>query len=132
MAKTSFIHNPVFSLPNLSKTKFYESAKHNLPDNLSIQNTQKILDFIDLDNTDKENILFIFLISGGASAVLCSPSDGISLEDKLKVIRLLASNGADITALNTVRIALSKIKGGRLAQRISPSKVCHSGYFLHY
>jgi glycerate-2-kinase len=105
------------------KTKFYEAAEYNLPDKLSIQNTEKIFDFLDLDIPNKSDAVVLFLISGGASALLCKPVDGVSLEDKLQVIRLLASNGADITELNTVRMVLSKIKGGQLAECIVPSKV---------
>lgn len=103
------------------KTKFYEAAEHNLPDRLAVENTDRIFEF--LNNSCTPNPLVLFLISGGASALLCSPTDGISLEDKLEVTRLLASNGADITELNTVRIALSKVKGGKLAQKAASSKV---------
>lgn len=57
----------------------------------------------------------IALISGGASALLPLPIDGITLEDKLAVTRHLSAAGADIESLNTVRKQLSGIKGGRLA-----------------
>ncbi|KAI6189682.1 MOFRL family protein [Aphelenchoides bicaudatus] len=102
-------------VPTSLKTKFYEAAEHNLPDELAMQNTEKILNFINIP--DKSNFINLFLISGGASALLCLPVDGVSLEDKLSVTKLLASSGADITELNTVRIALSKVKGGQLVQQ---------------
>ena len=57
----------------------------------------------------------IVLISGGASALLAVPADGISLEDKRAATGVLLRAGADIYALNTVRKHLSAIKGGRLA-----------------
>ncbi len=57
----------------------------------------------------------IILISGGASALLAVPADGISLEDKRAATGVLLRAGADIYALNTVRKHLSAIKGGRLA-----------------
>lgn len=57
----------------------------------------------------------IFLLSGGASALLCSPVSEISLADKLAVTRALASAGAPIQELNVVRTQLSRVKGGRLA-----------------
>ena len=60
--------------------------------------------------------LVICLISGGASALMPSPADGISLEEKLEVTRLLSRNGANIEQLNEVRRCLSKIKGGGLAR----------------
>jgi hydroxypyruvate reductase len=57
----------------------------------------------------------VILLSGGASALMASPMDGISLEDKIETTRLMMRSGADIHALNTVRRHLSKVKGGRLA-----------------
>ena len=57
----------------------------------------------------------VILLSGGASALMASPIDGISLADKIETTRLMMTSGADIHALNTVRRHLSKVKGGRLA-----------------
>ena len=57
----------------------------------------------------------VILLSGGASALMASPIDGISLDDKIDTTRLMMTAGADIHALNTVRRHLSKVKGGRLA-----------------
>ena len=57
----------------------------------------------------------VILLSGGASALMASPIDGISLADKIATTRKMMSAGADIHALNTVRRHLSKVKGGRLA-----------------
>ena len=58
--------------------------------------------------------LCIALISGGGSALLPAPIDGITLSDKQQVTRFLSGAGADITELNTVRKHLSRIKGGGL------------------
>lgn len=58
--------------------------------------------------------LCICLISGGGSALLPLPAPGITLEDKLNVTRLLSGAGANIAELNTVRKALSLVKGGGL------------------
>lgn len=60
--------------------------------------------------------LCIALISGGGSALLPLPCEGISLEDKLALTRFLSAAGAPIEALNTVRKQLSRIKGGGLAR----------------
>ncbi len=60
--------------------------------------------------------LVICLISGGASALLPSPIDGISLQDKLAVTRMLSRGGANIEELNSVRACLSSIKAGGLAR----------------
>ena len=58
---------------------------------------------------------FLVLISGGASALMAVPADGITLDDKRATTQLLLRAGADIYALNTVRKHLSAIKGGWLA-----------------
>jgi hydroxypyruvate reductase len=60
--------------------------------------------------------LCIALISGGGSALLPAPIEGISLADKLAVTQFLSAAGADIAELNTVRKQLSRIKGGGLAR----------------
>jgi len=54
------------------------------------------------------------LVSGGGSALLERPYDGISLSDFQTITRLLLPAGADITELNTVRSCLSQVKGGGL------------------
>jgi len=62
------------------------------------------------------NDLCLCLISGGGSALMPAPVEGISLEDKLEVTRYLSAAGANIEQLNTVRKQLSRIKGGGLAR----------------
>lgn len=57
----------------------------------------------------------VILLSGGASALMAAPIDGLTLADKIETTRLMMTSGADIHALNTVRRHLSKVKGGRLA-----------------
>ena len=63
----------------------------------------------------------VVLLSGGGSALLPAPLEGISLEDKLATTRFLSGAGANIEQLNTVRKSLSRIKGGGLA------RVCKAG-----
>ncbi|MEQ8791892.1 MAG: DUF4147 domain-containing protein [Pirellulaceae bacterium] len=60
--------------------------------------------------------LCLCLISGGGSALLPAPVDGVSLADKQAVTRVLSGAGANIQQLNTVRKQLSRIKGGGLAR----------------
>jgi len=60
--------------------------------------------------------LCLGLISGGGSALMPAPAEGVSLEEKQAVTRLLSGAGADIWQLNTVRKQLSRIKGGGLAR----------------
>ena len=57
----------------------------------------------------------VILLSGGASALMAAPIEGLSLADKIETTRVMMTSGADIHALNTVRRHLSKVKGGRLA-----------------
>ena len=72
-----------------------------------------------------ESTLVINLISGGGSALLCSPyADGhfsLSLKEKRKTTELLLACGANIREINCVRKHLSGIKGGRLAARLAPA-----------
>lgn len=70
-----------------------------------------------------EDDLVLCLISGGASALLSLPADGISLDDKQALNKALLESGADITQMNTVRKHLSAIKGGRLAAAAHPAKL---------
>src|SRR5439155_9483919 len=59
--------------------------------------------------------VLLVLLSGGASALMAVPADGVTLDDKRRTTDLLLRAGADIHALNTVRKHLSAIKGGWLA-----------------
>jgi hydroxypyruvate reductase len=61
----------------------------------------------------------LVLLSGGASALMALPADGVTLEDKRRTTGMLLRSGADIHALNTVRKHLSAIKGGWLAAQTS-------------
>ncbi len=65
--------------------------------------------------------LCLCLLSGGGSALLPAPVDGIPLDDKVALTRELSARGAAINELNAVRRALSKFKGGGLA------RVCRAG-----
>jgi glycerate 2-kinase len=65
------------------------------------------------------NETLLVLLSGGGSALMAVPAEGISLEDKRRTTEQLLRAGADIHALNTVRKHLSAIKGGWLASRAS-------------
>src|SRR5437764_804727 len=58
----------------------------------------------------------VCLLSGGGSALLPAPAEGITLADKQAVTRLLHASGATIGEMNTVRKHLSRFKGGGLAQ----------------
>jgi glycerate 2-kinase len=62
------------------------------------------------------------LISGGGSALLPAPVEGVSLADKAEANRLMLGAGLDITGMNSVRQHLSRLKGGGLA-RAAPARV---------
>jgi glycerate 2-kinase len=71
----------------------------------------------------EERETLLVLISGGASAMMAVPAEGVTLEDKQRTTDRLLKGGADITALNTVRKHISAIKGGWLAAHASgPSR----------
>ncbi|KAM3622033.1 uncharacterized protein V6R79_019611 [Siganus canaliculatus] len=100
--------------------KVLEGAKHNLPD----AEAQKAAEEIKrLASQLTENDLLLVLISGGGSALLPAPIPPLSLQDKLDVTRKLAAAGATIQELNTVRRALSFLKGGGLAHCAHPAQV---------
>jgi glycerate 2-kinase len=65
----------------------------------------------------------LLLLSGGGSAYLALPADGILLEDLAGVTRLLQRRGATIRDLNAVRKHIEELKGGRLAERTRAARV---------
>lgn len=70
-----------------------------------------------------EGDVVIVLISGGGSALLPCPVDGVSLQQKADATNLLLKCGADILEINEVRRALSKLKGGGMVGLAAPAKV---------
>lgn len=67
--------------------------------------------------------------TGGGSALLPAPIPPVTLEEKQMLTKLLAARGATIQELNTIRKALSQLKGGGLAQAAYPAQV-QSSLFL--
>jgi glycerate 2-kinase len=93
-------------------------ASHPVPDARGQNAARRILELAGSAGPDD---LVLCLISGGGSALLVLPADGIALADKQAVNRALLDSGADIAAMNTVRKHLSAIKGGRLAAAAWPA-----------
>ena len=95
-------------------------ASHPVPDAAGLKAAERILELTQGLTADD---LVLCLISGGGSALLTLPADGISLEDKQAINRQLLASGANIAEMNCVRKHLSRIKGGRLAAACSPARV---------
>src|SRR5918996_6341018 len=95
-------------------------AAHPVPDAAGRAAARRILEYA---KSAGEGDLVLCLISGGASALLALPANGLSLEDKQAVNRALLASGADITQMNAVRKHLSRVKGGRLAAAAHPARV---------
>jgi len=69
------------------------------------------------------NDLVICLISGGGSALMSLPAEGVTLEDKQALTRVLLRSGATIGEINCVRRHLSRVKGGRLGAACHPARL---------
>ncbi len=94
-------------------------ASHPVPDSRGRDAARRILALAESAGPDD---LVLCLISGGGSALLALPAEGLTLEEKQAVNRALLASGADITAMNIVRKHLSAIKGGRLAAAAHPAE----------
>jgi len=95
-------------------------AAHPVPDPAGLEGARRILALAHGVTADD---LVICLMSGGASALLAAPADGLTLDDKQAVNRALLKSGASIDEMNCVRKHLSAIKGGRLAARFAPARL---------
>ena len=78
---------------------------------------------LDIAGSAGPDDLVLFLLSGGGSALMAAPADGLTLADKQGVTRALLASGATITEINCVRRHLSAIKGGRLAAAAHPAPI---------
>lgn len=95
-------------------------AAHPVPDEAGAQATLRMLDLLaGLDEGD----FVLALISGGASALLCAPVQGVGLAEKQAVNAALLASGAPIGQMNVVRKHLSRVKGGQLAAAAWPARM---------
>jgi len=113
------INVPDGAAGRLRRVTAYPSG-HPVPDQRGVEGVRRILD---LARAAGPRDLVICLISGGASALLPAPVEGLTLAAKQGVTRKLMESGATIHELNTVRKHLSQLKGGRLAQLAHPARV---------
>jgi len=95
-------------------------ASHPVPDAAGLAAAERILALTQGLSADD---LVLCLISGGGSALLTLPADGLTLEDKQRINKDLLNSGAGIGEMNCVRKHLSRIKGGRLAAACAPAQV---------
>jgi glycerate 2-kinase len=102
-----------------SKIEVIEAA-HPVPDTAGREAAARILKMVQGLSPDD---LVLCLISGGGSALLALPAEGVSLADKQAANKALLKSGATIGEMNTLRKHLSAIKGGRLALAAAPARV---------
>lgn len=100
-------------LSSTSIIKVIEGAAGNLPDDNALKAANEIKSKV-LSLTADD--VLIVLITGGGSALLPLPIEPITLNEKTLLIKQLSRAGATINELNTVRIAISQVKGGKLAE----------------
>ena len=104
-------------LEKLKKVKIQE-AGHPVPDQNGLDGARAIYE---LAISADEKTLVICLLSGGGSALLPLPVNGVTLEDKQTTTRALLACGATIHEINAIRKHLSVIKGGGLARAVYPA-----------
>jgi glycerate 2-kinase len=95
-------------------------ASHPVPDAAGLAASQRILQLV--QGLTKDDLV-LCLISGGGSALLTLPAEGLTLADKQRINKELLNSGANIGEMNCVRKHLSRIKGGRLAAACAPARV---------
>ncbi len=100
----------------LSRARLYH-AGHPIPDKAGFEASRQA---IALARQTQPNDIVFGCVTGGSSALMPLPVDGVTLEEKKEVNRLLLTCGANIYEINAVRKHLSQIKGGRLAQAVHP------------
>lgn len=101
------------------KIKFME-VRHPIPSEAGVESTRNMLSLLQKLG---ERDLAIFVISGGGSAIIPFPAEGITLAQLQEVTRLLLRSGATINELNVVRKHLSAVKGGQLAKAAYPAQI---------
>jgi glycerate 2-kinase len=106
------IHAQVIASPD-------RGAGHPEPNEVSVASGRQALSIA--SDAHRAGEPLVVLLSGGASAMLAVPADGLTLDDKVQATRALLSSGLPIAAMNGVRKHLSAIKGGRLAARAGRS-----------
>lgn len=89
-------------------------GSHPVPDEKTIDATKSLLDMM---GECQEDDLYIYLLSGGSSALLELPTQEVSLEEIQDATKIMLSSNIKIQYINMVRKHLSSVKGGRLAHK---------------
>ena len=116
---TRYHHTPPRPAGLTHRIEIIEAA-HPVPDAAGLDAAERMLALV---HGLTENDLVLCLISGGGSALLTLPAEGLTLQDKQRINKLLLNSGANISEMNCVRKHLSRIKGGRLAAACAPARV---------
>jgi glycerate 2-kinase len=107
------------SLPKNDRIR-YSPGSHPIP---SRKNMEGVADMLYLVKNAGSDDLILTLLSGGASALMNYPIEGVTLDDEKRTTSLLLKSGASIRELNTIRKHISRVKGGRLAKILKPARV---------
>ncbi len=95
-------------------------AAHPVPDQAGVDATKRLLEIAEGLGPDDTCVM---LISGGGSALLCAPAEGLTLDDKQALAADMLASGMPIGDINGIRKELSAVKGGRLAAAVYPAKL---------
>lgn len=95
-------------------------AAHPVPDAAGEAATKEVLSLLEGLSEDD---LVVALITGGGSALLAAPPEGLTLEDERALNKALLASGAPIGVMNAIRKQVSRVKGGRLAAMAAPARV---------
>jgi hydroxypyruvate reductase len=95
-------------------------AAHPVPDSSGVEATARMLELLESCGPDD---FVLALISGGGSALLIQPADGIMLKEKQDLTQALLASGAPIGEINGIRKEISAVKGGRLAAAAYPARM---------
>lgn len=111
----------VTNYENVINTRDYDviGAGHPLPDQKGLKAAKRIASILQTAGSDD---LIILLLSGGGSALLPYPIESVTLAQKIHITEQLLKSGADISEINQVRRALSRLKGGGFADLASPAR----------
>lgn len=117
IVKQDYARNSLTLNPSIWKVM---EAGHPIPDERSVQATSAVIQLLQKVEPDD---LVIALISGGGSALLAAPVEGVTLADLQVLTNVLLANGASIQEINILRKHLDVLKGGGLAQLIAPASL---------